>query len=144
MLTFLTSSRLMKAQGKALRISDAVAVAGLQAAAENHRRAVVLVLGGDVTDSSQYAPERVRGYLDSVRVPLFVWSLYGPQSPAAKAWGGAEDVSTVDKLAQAVARLRAELDSQRIVWLEGRYLPQGIGLTPAAQGVELVGAGRVP
>jgi hypothetical protein len=145
MLSFLTSSRLMKeAQRKAApRISDAVAVAGLQAAAENHRRAVVLVLGGNVKDSSHYSPEKVRGYLDSVRVPLFVWSLYGPQSPAAKAWGGAEDVSTVEKLAQAVARLRAELESQRIVWLEGRYLPQSIGLTPAAQGVELPAA-RVP
>ncbi len=140
MFWLLTSSRLLKeprSKAKALRISDAVAVAGLQAAAENHRRAVVLVLGGDVKDSSRYSPATVRGYLDAVHVPLFVWSLYGDQSPAAKAWGGAEDVSTVDKLAQAVTRLRAELESQRIVWLEGRYLPQSIGLTPAARDIAL-------
>ena len=145
MFWLLTSSRLLKEpqKAKALRISDAVAVAGLQAAAENHRRAVVLVLGGDVKDSSRYSPEKVRGYLDSVHVPLFVWSLYGAQAPAARAWSGAEDVSTVEKLAQAVARLRAELESQRIVWLEGRYLPQSISLTPEARGVELV-VGRAP
>jgi hypothetical protein len=147
MFWLLTSSKLLKEPRtrpkEALRISDAVAVAGLQASAENHRRAVVLVLGGDVKDSSHYSPEKVRGYLDSVHVPLFVWSLYGPQSPAAKAWSGAEDVSTVEKLAQAVTRLRAELESQRIVWLEGRYLPQSISLTPAARDVELPAA-RVP
>jgi hypothetical protein len=146
MFWLLTSTKLLKEPRKkptALRISDAVAVAGLQAAAENHRRAVVLVLGGDMQDSSRYSPDTVRGYLDAVHVPLFVWSLYGPQSPEAKAWGGAEDVSTVEKLTKAVARLRAELKSQRIVWLEGRYLPQSIGLTPAAQGIELPAA-RVP
>ncbi|HEX4959463.1 MAG TPA: hypothetical protein VF173_01395 [Thermoanaerobaculia bacterium] len=148
MFWLLTSSRLLKesrtSRAKAaLRISDAVAVAGLQAAAENHRRAVVLVLGDEVKDSSRYTPESVRGYLDSVHVPLFVWSLNGPRSPAAKAWSGAEDVSTVEKLEQAVTRLRAELDSQRIVWLEGRHLPQAIALTPEARGVEVL-AGRVP
>jgi hypothetical protein len=31
--------------------------------------------------------------------------------------------------------------SQRIVWVEGRHLPQAVSRTPAA-GVELVGAGR--
>jgi hypothetical protein len=43
----------------------------------------------------------------------------------------------VHKLSAAVARLRAELDAQRIVWLEGRHLPQAIGLSTNAQGVEL-------
>jgi hypothetical protein len=134
----LSSSRLLKeAHGPALRIADAVAVAGLQAAADNRRRAVVLVLGGSVTDSSHYRPEAVRRYLDSVHVPLFVWNLYGAQTPAARAWGGGEDVSTLEKLEQAVDRLRTALDSQRIVWLEGRHLPQSIALTPAARGVEL-------
>jgi len=135
---FLTSSRLLKEPRRpSLRIADAVAVAGLQAAADNHRRAVVLVLGGSAADSSHYAPPAVRRYLESIRVPLFVWSLYGPQTPAAQAWGGGEDVSTLDRLEKAVGRLRTELDAQRIVWLEGRHLPQSIALTPAAHGVEL-------
>jgi hypothetical protein len=135
---FLTNSRLLReARGPSLRIADAVAVAGLQAAADNHRRAVVLVLGGNVTDSSQFALQTVRRYLESIRVPLFVWNLYGSKTPGAQAWGGGEDVSTLDKLEKAVNRLRTELDSQRIVWLEGRHLPQSIALTPAARGVEL-------
>jgi hypothetical protein len=134
----LSNSRLLKeAHGPALRIADAVAVAGLQAAADNRRRAVVLVLSGNVRDSSHYSPEIVRRYLESIHVPLFVWNLYGAQTPAAKGWGGGEDVSTLDRLEQAVDRLRTALDSQRIVWLEGRHLPQSIALTPAARGVEL-------
>ena len=80
LLWFLTRTRLLKEpRGKERRITDAVAVAGLQASAENDRRAVVLVLGGENKDSSHYGPAVVRRYLESVRVPLFVWSLYGKE-----------------------------------------------------------------
>jgi hypothetical protein len=134
----LTNNRLLKEPRKpARRIADAVAVAGLQATVDNRRRAVVLVLGGSMKDASRYAPETVRAYLASVHVPLFVWNLYGEATPDAKSWGGGEDISTIEKLEQAVDRLRTALDSQRIVWLEGRHLPQSIALTPAARGVEL-------
>ena len=121
------------------RIADAVAVAGLQAAVENHRRAVVLVVGREVEDSSRYDPAKVRRYLESIHVPLFVWSLYGPDTPAAKAWGKVEDISSVTRLSDAVRRLREDLDGQRIVWLDGRHLPQEVALGPAASGVALVG-----
>ncbi|HEX9945812.1 MAG TPA: hypothetical protein VGG03_27715 [Thermoanaerobaculia bacterium] len=138
MLWFLTSSRLLKeSRGKGRRIADAVAVAAL--AAENYRRAVVLVVGRELDETSRYDPATVRRYLQSMRVPLFVWGLYGPDTPAARAWGGAEDVSSLAKLQQAVAKLRAELDAQKIVWVEGRHLPQEVSLTPAARGVELPG-----
>jgi hypothetical protein len=30
------------------------------------------------------------------------------------------------------------MESQRIVWLEGRHLPQSIALSPAASGVEML------
>ena len=124
---------------------DAVAVAGLQAAAENYRRAVVLVLGREGEDESRYDPAAVRRYLESIHVPLFVWSLYGPESRAAKTWGGAEDVSTLYKLSKAVSRLRAELDAQRIVWLDGRHLPQAISLGAGADGVaEIAASAPVP
>ncbi|MEA2600797.1 MAG: hypothetical protein QOF89_1789 [Acidobacteriota bacterium] len=143
---YLTSVSLVKqaSRDSGRRVTDAVAVAGLQAAVDNHRRAVVLLLDGKAADDSRYSPAVVRRYLESIHVPLFVWSLYGTRSPAAKAWGGAEDVSSIPGLSHAVARLRDELDSQRIVWLEGLYLPQSIGLTPAAQGVELPRTARVP
>ncbi len=134
----LTNGRLLAGSAvEKRRVADAVAVAGLQAAAENYRRAVVLVLGRDGEDASHYEPDVVRKYLESIHVPLFVWSLYGPNTSAAKRWGEAEDISSVYKLSAAVARLRAELESQRIVWLEGRHLPQAIALSPSAQGVDL-------
>ena len=143
MFWFLTNTRMQEDRRQEWRIADALAVAGLQAAAENYRRAVVLVLGSDdVKDVSRYAPATVRAYLESIRVPLFVWSLYGPASASAKAWGAAgdiEDISSILKLEKAVSKLRAELDSQKIVWIEGRHLPQAVTLSPAAQGVELPG-----
>lgn len=129
-------------QTKSLRIADAVAVAGLQAAAENDRRAVVLVLGGHETDASRYDPAVVRRYLEAVHVPLFVWSLYGSGNSAARAWteawGRVEDISSAPRLEAAVDRLKAELASQKIVWLDGRHLPQAIALGPQAKGVEIV------
>lgn len=141
MFWFLTNTRILEDRKQEWRITDAMAVAGLQAAAENYRRAVVLVLGGgNVKDVSRYDPATVRAYLESIRVPLFVWSLYGPASESAKAWGQTEDISSLPKLEKAVAKLKAELASQKIVWVEGRHLPQRVTLSPAAQGVELPGA----
>lgn len=149
MYWFLTNTRLIENRTTLdRRIADAVAVAGLQASAENHRRAVVLLLGGDsIRDVSHYDPATVRAYLQSVHVPLFVWSLYGSRSVMAKAWGEAgeiEDVSNPAKMEQAVAKLRAELDAQQIVWIEGRRLPQTVTLTPSARGVELPGRPSLP
>jgi hypothetical protein len=103
---------------------------------------VVLVLGGHEQDASRYSPEVVRRYLAAVHVPLFVWSLYGAGNSAARAWmeswGKVEDISTLPRLEAAVSRLKAELDSQRIVWLDGRHLPQAIALGSEAKGVEIV------
>jgi len=129
------------------RIADAVAVAGLQALTGNRRRAVVLLLDGSAADASRYDAAAVRRYLESIRVPLLVWSLEGAKSPAAEAWGQVEDVSSLRKLYQAVERLQGLLEEQRIVWVEGRHLPRAVALSPAASGVELLedpvgGAGR--
>jgi hypothetical protein len=138
-LWFLTKQKTLfkNPEKEGLRIADAVAVAGLQAAAENHRRAVVLVVGSETPDASRYDPVTVRRYLESIRVPLYVWSLYGTDAPAARAWGQVEDISTLEKLGTAVNRLRADMAAQTIVWVEGRHLPQSITLTPEAKGIEL-------
>lgn len=121
------------------RIADAVAVAGLYAATGNYRRAVVLVLGAGTKDTSRYDAAAVRRYLDAMHVPLFVWSLESPKkNPGLAAWGDVEVVSSIPRLSKAVSDLRAELARQRIVWLEGRHLPQSVALTPAARNVELL------
>jgi hypothetical protein len=122
------------------RIADAVAVAGLAAITENRQRAVLLVLTGHEKDDSLRDPATVRKFLDAIRVPLFVWCLEkpAPGSPLA-AWGDCEEVLEGHTYTQAVGEIRRELDSQRIVLVDGRHLPQSIALTPAAGQVELVG-----
>ncbi|HEV7516087.1 MAG TPA: hypothetical protein VGR07_07290 [Thermoanaerobaculia bacterium] len=121
-------------------MADAVAVAGVQALFANRRRAVLLVLSGDATDVSRYDPATVRRYLAAIRVPLYVWSLYRPPYPAAiAAWGAVEDVSTLAQMRRAYRRLSRDLASQRILWFDGRHLPQSIALSPAAEkSIELV------
>lgn len=118
------------------RLADAVAVAGLQAMGGNRPRAVVLLVGPGPQDASRYDPATVRRYLAAIRVPLFVWKVGEGASPASS-WGEAEDVSTLPRLRAAVARLKEELESQRIVWVEGTHLPQSISLAPSAKGLEL-------
>ena len=120
------------------RFADATAVAGLVAFGTSARRAVVLVLGSRV-DSSGYPPEAVRRYLESVRVPLHVWSLVDPAThPEFAGWGPITDVSSVDKLRKAYLALKADVVSQRVVWFEGKHLPQKIALTEKAAGVDPV------
>ena len=135
---FLTHVALIKDQIEDQRIADGVAVAGLQAMSGNNRRAVVLVLGSDLRDTSRYDPATVRRYLESIRVPLYVWSLKNPKKkPGLAAWGEVEDISSFPKLRKAYVRLKADLESQRIVWVDGIHPPQAITLAPEA-GVELV------
>jgi len=120
------------------RLADALAVAGIEALAGNHPRAVVLVLGPTPEDGSRSKPASIRRYLAALRVPLYVWSTApSSASPAAAAWGPVEDVSTGTRLAIAVERLRHDLEAQHIVFLEGLHLPQSIALSPAAAGIEL-------
>lgn len=125
------------------RIADALAVAGLQAAVENRRRAVVLLLSEGEEDASRYSPEEVRRYLASIRVPLYVWSLYGAKVPNLARWGQVEDVSTIQKLYRAYDKVKLDLETQRIVWVEGRYLPQTLSLTPGSGSIEQVESGEV-
>lgn len=113
------------------RLADAVAVGGLQALYGNRRRAVLLVLGQSPTDVSRSDPALVRRYLESIRVPLFVWTL-GDPAVAGAAWAGGMEVSSIGKMRKAFTRLEKDLAAQRIVWLDGRHLPQSIELSPAA------------
>lgn len=122
------------------RFTDAVAVAGLQALAGNRRRAVLLVLGEETADASQYTPAMVRRYLEGIRVPLYVWSLTGKPGAMTEAWGGAADVSSLPKLRRAFSQLRSDLEKQSIVWVEGLVLPQEITLAPGSGGLSLAGA----
>ena len=113
------------------RLADAAAVAGLQALAANRPRAVLVVLGDEPKDGSRYDAEAVRRYLESVRVPLVVWSL-GNRKTVPPGWGEIEDVSTYSRLEAAFEHLERNLQDQRIVWVEGGHFPAAITLSPAA------------
>lgn len=97
-----------------LRFADALAVAGTEALREPRRRAIVLLLNGE-EDQSRYRADVVRRYLERIGVPLFVWAMGGPLDHPV--WGKVEDVSTNERMQEAVRRLRAELDKQRVAWL---------------------------
>ncbi len=119
------------------RRADAVALAGLQAAAGNQRRTVLLILGPDQDDSSTHSPAAVRAYLEALRVPLLVFDVAG-DSPAAEVWRPVDEVVDPLRWLSSVQWLQEDLDSQRIVWLVGRHLPSDITLGPKAEGIELV------
>jgi hypothetical protein len=121
-----------------VRLADAAAVAGLEATASGSRRAVVLVLGDETADRSRHSPDSIRRYLQTIRVPFTVWSLKSlAAQPLAKSWGEVEDVSSADRLEKAVERLKADLAAQRVVWVQGRFIPQEITLSDKAVGIEL-------
>src|SRR3954467_5024606 len=88
---------------------------------KGRRRAVVLVLS-KFRPSSLYAAPVVRGYLEEVGVPLFVWSPDGPRPDLAAAWGRIDDISTQAGMEAAVTRLNASLAAQRIVWVAAEPL----------------------
>jgi len=119
------------------RRADAVALAGLEAAGGNQRRAVLLILGPGRDDASTHSPAAVRAYLEALRVPLLVFDVAG-DSPASEVWRPVDEVVDPLRWLSAVQWLQEDLDSQRIVWLIGRHLPSDITLGAKAKGIELV------
>jgi hypothetical protein len=123
--------------GAGLMMGDAVAMASIRAAQDNHRRAVLVLLGKQREDISRVVPASVREFATDLRVPLVVWDLSGPQALPPEGWDPDRKVEDVDDLRRAMRRLRYLLDQQRIVWLGGRHLPQELTLGPAAEGIAL-------
>ncbi len=120
------------------RLAEAVAVAGLEAAGSNRRRAVVLVLGPEPLDRSGMDPAAVRRYLEDLRVPLIVWQfLRRAGDRPAREWGEVQTIVSPGELRRALAHLRDTLDRQRIVWLDGSHLPHQVELSPRAGKVQL-------
>jgi hypothetical protein len=99
------------------RRADAVAAAAVHALKGGRRRAVVLVLGDDVSDASRHTPATVRRYLESIGVPFFVWSVAGKTPELEATWGPIEDISSPPALQYATERLRKNLERQRIAWV---------------------------
>jgi hypothetical protein len=125
--------------GEKLHYADAVAVAGLRAMDVRRPRAVLLVLGGSVRDDSQLRPAQTREYLRSVGVPLFVWSLAGTDE--IRDWGPVADIGSPSSFERAYKALNESLVSQRIVWIDGDYLPGEVSVTESgARAIEVLAA----
>ncbi|HEY6843833.1 MAG TPA: hypothetical protein VI391_06670 [Thermoanaerobaculia bacterium] len=107
--------------GLKTRYSDAVASAGLRALSGGRRRAVVFVLN-EREDASRFDPRAVRRYLETIGVPFFVWSATEPSRGAVDRWGPVEDISNLDHLRDATAKLRDTLASQRVAWVHASAL----------------------
>ncbi len=116
------------------RLADAVATACLRAYAGGRQRAVILVLApAGAADGSEYSPAVVRRYCAALRVPLLVWSAGALDPASVAAWGGVEDITLFGRLWQAFKTLRKDLDTQRILMVEGQPLPQSVTLGGGAE-----------
>src|SRR5262249_55282162 len=115
------------------RYADALAVAGIEAYRSGTRRAVVLA-SYVTADASQLTPSQVRGYMATLGVPFYVWSFGSAQSP----WGVPMVVNSFVGYERAATALKEDLDTQRIVWVAGEWLPGQIELTPSLAGVTLL------
>ncbi|MCP3958690.1 MAG: hypothetical protein GY719_12625 [bacterium] len=125
------------------QLADAVAIAGVVAAAGDRRRAVVLIRSGETRDDSRFSPQVVREYLRRLGVPLFVWSIPPEGSetapPPPSPWGEEQEVLDQRLLNKALVDLRKELRSQVVIWLEGAHLTHEIELTDKARGLRRAG-----
>ncbi len=126
-----------------LRFGDAAAVAGLHAMAGGRRRIVVLVVDSRSQDGSLYDPVTVRRYLSSIRVPLSVWTVDRDTS-GLKDWGEIEHAYSSELMGRAFRKSTLALERQRIIWIEGRHLPQSIRLSPKVRGIAMAGAVDLP
>ena len=111
------------------RVSDAVAIAGLRAAAGNRRRAVVLVLSPASADDSLYASSEVRSLLRSLRVPLWVWCV-GEGECNLEGWAEGAQIASLQDLKRELREVQNDLDRQRIIWVDGEILPESVDLAP--------------
>ena len=120
-------------------LADAVAIAGVVAAAGDQRRAVILIRSGETKDDSRFTPREVRKYLQRLAVPLVVWSIPAQGADASSPWGEERDVSELWPLTEALADLRKQLRTQVVVWLDGAHLTHEIELTDKVRGFRKAG-----
>jgi len=116
---------------------SAIGVAGLAAFESRRRRAIVLIASSRPASEDDLPKALALRYLEHLRVPFFVWDPESKPAPSLEAWGRVRSVSSFKSLAAAFADLRAAVDQQWIVWLDGQHLPQDITLEPAAKGFTL-------
>lgn len=135
-------------KGRHQNTTRAVAMAGMIAARAARPRAVLLAIGPQAGGMTLEETAQVRRFLERLRVPLTVWYVQREPPPhseppppsrdellaiARRAWGeSVVDVGTFGALSEATRDLRAGVARQRIVWIDGDYLPTELSLAPGA------------
>ena len=143
--TLLQMPEALSASGSRQALAEAVTVAGMAATRRNRRRAVLLLLSSEGLTERSPTIRHAREYLRAVGVPLVIWTpsrggLESGADSALESWGPAVDISSTSRFRQAGRELWERLDRQRVVWFEGRRLPQHIAVTTPGLRV----AGRAP
>ena len=111
-----------------MKLSDAVANAAVRVAGSPRPRAVVLVLGHETDDESQYGAQDVQDYLKSLRISLYVWRT--ESTPKDSVWPAGELISSGKKLRRAAEAVKADLGRHWVVCIDGRYTPDQIEFVP--------------
>ena len=138
----LTQDVILDQESDIQRLTDALAVAGVEAVREGRRRAVVMVLGPEPVDASQYDAGIVRSYLRSLKVPLYVWGVAkgGKKKKVSyPEWGEVTTITSLNALRRAVRELEDDLERQRILWVGGRHLPQALTVKTGTRLAPVVG-----
>lgn len=115
-----------------------LAQAGQYLTKSRRPRAVVLVLSKRPRNYDTFTFGQAVGYLGAVRAPLFVWA---PNPDTYAELGieiGEQTYTGPEGMAQLFRDLEAELERQRIVWIEGEYLPSEVSLSGDTLGLRLV------
>jgi hypothetical protein len=117
-------------EGRHERLTEAVAVAGLQAAGSNRPRAVLLVAGERFVEGAQpgFSPAAIREYLEALRVPFFYWRLDQGADTTPDPWGLPRMVSNRYDLQSAVIEMLVALRPQFLAWLDGQHMPQDVAV----------------
>ncbi len=121
------------------RLSDALAVAGLYAAARSAPRIVVLVVDREEADFSVQTAENVVEYLKHLRVPLVIWAIDKNKAPVTP-WGEAHRIRGRKELAWEAEQLPNILDRQWVVWVEGAHMVHEVNLSRPIKGLKLCGS----
>jgi len=118
------------------QIADAVAVAGLQAAGSGRPRVVVLVIGDKSPDASLFGIESTKRFLQALNVPLVVWVTH---PSVAERWGSGTLIKSPNQFSRASRDVIEMLEQQRVIWLEGLFLPGDVTLKPERSGIRIAG-----
>ncbi len=152
-LGLLRLARTARSKDFPLRFADAVATLGMELAATGTPRALILLRAGSPDGGSRLRASAVHRYLQALGVPLLVWDIRPdlprngwpePRSvgfalpPSGEAVDFARAAPAYLELALANRELKALLESQRVVWLEGRVAPGTVELADEARGFELL------